>query len=101
MPADGVSYNPTPFEADGGPNGSSKLQNGRLQQRSKKNEKKTCRRRTEERQKSEWQNTLKVSPRRRPLPGLQLLTGSNAGFGPVNHLLGAPELPVPDGRPSQ
>lgn len=28
--ADGVSYNPTPFEADGGPYGSSKLQNGRL-----------------------------------------------------------------------
>lgn len=27
---DGVSYNPTPFETDRGPYGSSKLQNGRL-----------------------------------------------------------------------
>lgn len=49
----------------------------------------------------EWQNTLKVFPPRRPLLGLQLLTGSNGGFGPVNHFLGVPELPEPDGWPSQ
>lgn len=93
MPSDSVSYNPTLFEADGGPYDSRKLQNGRLKHRSKKKERKegggTAR------MAKTLFGFLSIAPTSAPAPhGIK----QGGGFGRVNHFL---QVVNSQGRPNE
>lgn len=96
MPSDSISYNPTLFEADGGPYDSRKLQNGRPKQRSKKKKKKKGR---EGGGMARMAKThfgfLSIAPTSAPAPhGIK----QGGGFGRVNHFL---QVVNSQGRPNE